>query len=103
MKRKTERVIQFLCEEHLWIYGGYPYDSCVLADQVVIASLDDAKERNRTSLEFFSLSLLNDWYDRAREYIKQNKLSAKWPTYTGSDFGDWAEAFNETRSGVEDR
>ena len=103
-EEKTQRVVRYLTESHLFVHGGYPYDYILQDDVLFIASLDDGKERARTEALVYSLADLSDWYDRAAEYIRQSDdLFDDWPEEDCDfDFGDWGEAFGETENEVAD-
>ncbi len=93
---KVDRVIEYLTEGHLHSDGGYPYDFVEHAGKIFVATLDDAKERNRTLICVYTIRQLETWYNRAVKHIKEWDLSDKWPEMTGLYFGDWGEAFGET-------
>lgn len=102
-EKKIERMIEYLTESHLLAHGGYPYDYEYEDgdDHVLVAELDDGKDRNRTLLIRYETQKLIDHYDRAAQYIEgtfsdEVPLSHEWVHYTGGGFGDWGEAFGET-------
>ena len=66
-----------------------------------VAELDDGKDRHRTLIVSYKVDQLVDWYDRAEAFLIDSSLPTGWDHYTGDDFGDWNEAINETRSGIE--
>lgn len=64
--KKVAAIVQFLTESHLFAFGGYPHDYMIIDDKwLVVADLDDGKERNRTSLYALKLSTVVKWYDEA--------------------------------------
>lgn len=62
---KVDAVIAFLTESHLDTFGGYPHDYMEFRGWVIIADLDDGKERNRTVLRTYKRKTLIRWYDDA--------------------------------------
>jgi hypothetical protein len=80
---KLERMIKFLTESHLDVFGGYPYDCVWIGDTLVVASLDDFKERHRTQIEKYDRKKLIDWHDRAVEFVEEEgetMRTALWET-----------------------
>lgn len=97
--KKTERVIEWLTESHVWGDGGYPYAHATHAGKLFVATL---LGDNETGLDEYDLEELPSWYDRAAAYLKQEGLDPSWRRHIGDDFGDWDEAFNETTSPASD-
>ena len=62
---RVVKMIKFLTESHLDAFGGYPYDWTIIGDQVVVAELDDGKDRQRTQLAIWTVPELLAWHDRA--------------------------------------
>lgn len=54
-------ILNELIASHLKVWGGYPYDYCIQEETVIIAGLDDAKDRNRTQLMWHDISMLKEW------------------------------------------
>lgn len=68
---KLERVIEHLTTSHLETFGGYPYDHSWIGSTLVVAALDDRKERNATQIETYDYKALLRWYDQAVEFAEQ--------------------------------
>ena len=82
-ENKLERMIEFLTESHLDVFGGYPYDYEWVDDTLIVAALDDAKERHRTLIGKYNREELIDWYDRAVDMFEtENETfeTALWET-----------------------
>lgn len=62
---KVMAVVAYLTESHLDLYGGYPYDWIAIDQWLIIAELDDGKDRNRTSISTYKRKTIIDWYDSA--------------------------------------
>lgn len=62
---KVDALIVFLCESHLETHGGYPHDCMELRGWVIVADLDDFKDRNQTILRTYRRRTLIAWYDAA--------------------------------------
>ena len=89
----AERMVDWLTTQHLHSEGGYPYATIWVGDTLVVASaLDEEPE-----IETYTCDELIEWYIRARDYIDRSGLSKEWPKNTSSCFGDWGEAFFETK------
>lgn len=71
-QEKLDRVIEYLTESHLEFHGGYPYDHGIIEDAqtVIVASLDDSKDRLRTQLETYFIPDLMVWFDEAAEIMR---------------------------------
>ncbi len=95
-KDKEARVIRWLTESHINAYGGYPYDFEIHAGKLFVASLDDGKDRNRTTIDVYDVKSLAAWYNDALSQLIQNRDSLEWPEKFSFDFGDWSGAFYET-------
>lgn len=97
-KQKIDRVIQWLTEDHLFAHGGYPYDFEIHAGKLFVAGLDDGKDRCKTKIDVYSMASLPIWYDAAARYLSdEERDEPPWPGFTGAWFGDWSEAFHETK------
>jgi hypothetical protein len=74
-QKKLEVVITFLTERHLGTDGGYPhdYEDRIFPRHVVVADLDDGKERAGTVLRFYHKDDLVDWYDRAVDFLRDHR------------------------------
>lgn len=66
-QEKLDYIIVFLTERHLDLYGGYPLDWAWIGNTLVVADLDDGKDRNRTELRQYERDKLIAWYDAARK------------------------------------
>ena len=110
-QEKTARVIQWLCESHLYSFGGYPYDYAKHGEFLFVAELDNAKERHQTAITVWTLSALPVWYDAAAAYVAQElggdpdgpgEWSDEWDCLTDGEFNDsgWSEAFFETQGQI---
>jgi len=97
-EEKKRRVIRWLTESHIFVWGGYPHDWEEHAGKLFVADLNDCKERVQTQILSFDLADLPVWYDRAAEYIKDNHINCPWPEVFSFDFNYWNEAFDETRA-----
>ena len=63
-----EKVIAVLTASHLDTYSGYPYDWIEHEGKVFVASLDNAKDRNRTQIDEYDVDNLRQWEQRARAF-----------------------------------
>lgn len=72
--KKIEKVIEHLTESHLETHGGYAYDYQWIGEYLVVAGLDDAKERNRTKIDTYHRGNIIAWYDRAEAFLKDNPV-----------------------------
>jgi hypothetical protein len=70
-KAKLEIMVAFFTESHLDIHGGYPHDYIWIGDTLVIADLDDGKDRNRTQIVTYKRAKLLAWYSRAEHFSKK--------------------------------
>ena len=78
-------LVLYLTEGHLDGFGGYPHDYEWVGDHLVIADLNDGKERNQTQLVVIKRSVLADWELAARAFMAEY------------DEFDYEESVEETR------
>jgi hypothetical protein len=67
-KNRLDTMVEFLTESHLDVFGGYPHDYRWIGQTLVVADLDDGKERNATQLLVTNRSALIAWCKRAEKY-----------------------------------
>ena len=65
---RLEQIITYLTESHLELFGGYPHDYAWVGTTLVVADLDDRKERNQTMLKTYERRNLLEWYRRAKRF-----------------------------------
>ena len=87
------KIIEFLTESHLESNGGYPHDYAFVAHHLVIADLNEAKERNQTQLKVYKFSTLRKWLRRARKYAERCGIDFD---SLGVEHEMFAECFYET-------
>ena len=71
---KLDKMIEYLTTGHLESFGGYPYDYGIFGKSLVVASLDDAKDRQRTSLDTYKIKDLLAWHDEATALAAEENL-----------------------------
>jgi hypothetical protein len=91
---KFDVIIAFLTEDHLDVFGGYPHDWAEVAGKVIVADLDDRKDRQRTELLIYDRRTLIEWYDDAVRWLAQETADRE-TTYDRAP--DLEEALHETR------
>lgn len=72
-KKKTEEIIRFLTENHLWFYGGHPFDYAIIDNLLVVAGLIDGA----TCLRAWRMDDLPKWFDAAQK-MKQESTDCDW-------------------------
>lgn len=67
-----------LSTRHLAAHGGYPYDTMQTDDSLIVAELDDGKDRNRTVLCAYSLQDCEEWGQKWGQYIQEDDPVMWW-------------------------
>lgn len=75
-KDKLNSITDLLLNSHIDIIGGYPYDYTWVGDILVIATLDDRKERNATKIEKYTRKQLLKWYAKAFKLNPKDPIAA---------------------------
>jgi hypothetical protein len=86
---RINTMVEFLTENHLDNHGGYPHDSIWIKDTLIIADLDDGKERARTMIVTYKKDTLIKWCKRAEKAKKdwwpnEDFATCLWETYPKS-------------------
>ena len=76
-------VVLYIVSGHLNSFGGYPYGHEWVGDELVVASLDNAKDRCRTQIDRYPVDLIRQWATLTSEAIQ------------GEEFDSLAEALRE--------
>jgi len=79
-------IIEFLTEDHLSIFGGYPHDYDWIGDTLVVADLDDAKDRHRTMLRKWSSKAIDEWVRDANRLLKKGHYRNKRDAICDAEF-----------------
>jgi hypothetical protein len=70
-KDRLNTMIEWLTENHLDSLGGYPHDWKWIGNTLVVADLDDRKERNATLLVTYQKIELLRWCKRAEKFMSE--------------------------------
>lgn len=92
-QEKIDRVIEWLTCGHLYLHGGYEIPSLIHRGGIYVGTTGEKYDE----IQYFNLEDMPGWYDEAEAFMDDCDYDKDWPDVCYGDYGDWSEAFWETK------